>query len=165
MKLYQTANGDLLIAFVDFYNERTSNDYVIFTWDGEQKFRASLIPKIQRFDHMVDDMKLTQDNFLIFVGTPEHRFLNQKEKCLKIVSLETGQQIVPDINRHGFNSILNPYDKGLIPYELSVNPGKNGTITERVCGKNPKRIIESFLICFCALDFFSRKHARSRSQN
>ena len=101
MKLYQTANGDLLIAFVDFYNERTSNDYVIFTWDGEQKFRASLIPKIQRFDHMVDDMKLTQDNFLIFVGTPEHRFLNQKEKCLKIVSLETGQQIVPDINRHG----------------------------------------------------------------
>ena len=88
---------------MDFYNERSSNDYVLFTWDSEHKFRACVIPKIQRFDHMVDDMKLTQDNCLIFVGTPEHRFLNRKEKCLKIISLETGQQIVPDINRHGFS--------------------------------------------------------------
>ena len=55
---------------------------------------------------MPEEIKVTQDKNLILLGTPEHRFLNQKEKCIKIVSLETGQQIVPDINRHGLTHII-----------------------------------------------------------
>ena len=49
------------------------------------------------------------DENLILLGTPEHRFLNQKEKCIKIISLETGQKIVPDIHRHGLTHIYDSF--------------------------------------------------------
>ena len=94
-----------MIAFADFYEERAPNDYQIFTWDSQLNNRTVLRPKIKRFDYMPDEIKVTQQGNLILLGTSEHRFLNQKEKCIKIVSLETGQQIVPDINRHGLTHI------------------------------------------------------------
>ena len=48
----------------------------------------------------------------------------------------------------------------LIRESWKKNP-KRGTITERLLRrKNPERSIKKICICFCALDFFSRKHAR-----
>ena len=101
----KTENGDTLIAFADFHEQRTSNDYQIFTWDNQFHHRTVLCPSIKRFDYMPDEIKVSQERNLILLGTPEHRFLNQKEKCIKIVSLETGIQIVPDINRHGLTCL------------------------------------------------------------
>ena len=102
----KTKNGKNLIAFADFYEQRARNDYQIFIWDSQPEYRTVLRPNIERFDYMPEEIKVTQDGNLILLGTPEHRFLNQKEKCIKIVSLETGQQIVPDINRHGLTHII-----------------------------------------------------------
>lgn len=94
-----------MIAFADFYEQRAPNEYQIFAWDSQLNNRTVLRPNIKRFDYMPDEIKMIQEENLILLGTPEHRFLNQKEKCIKILSLETGQQIVPDINRHGLTHI------------------------------------------------------------
>ena len=52
----------------------------------------------------------------------------------------------------------------LIRESWKKNP-KRGTVTESVLRKkNPERSMKKICICFCALDFFSGKHSRSRSQ-